>query len=135
MTKLANFSLIRPGLSIHGDIVADHGISCFGLIDGDLRASRGLVHIGAEGLVRGMVQGEHVVIDGTVEGDVAARTSLQINGKVKGRIMYAGTIRLGVSASLDGTISRVSSTLCTDATEATIASSTAADTETIESKV
>lgn len=103
----ANFSLIQAGLSIHGDVASDHGISCFGLVGGDLRSSQGLVHIGPEGLIRGTVEGDHVLIDGTVDGDVAARTSLHINGKVKGRIAYAGTIRLGPNAALEGTISRI----------------------------
>nr|WP_315593802.1 polymer-forming cytoskeletal protein [uncultured Cupriavidus sp.] len=103
----ANFSLIQAGLSIHGDVASDHGISCYGLVGGDLRSSQGLVHVGPEGLIRGTVEGDHVLIDGTVEGDVAARVSLHINGKVKGRIAYAGTIRLGPNAALEGTISRI----------------------------
>ncbi|CAG9185724.1 bactofilin family protein [Cupriavidus pampae] len=103
----ANFSLISAGLSIHGDVVADHGISCLGLVGGDLRSSQGLVHVGTEGLIRGTVEGDHLLLDGTVEGDVIARVSLHINGKVKGRIAYAGTIRLGPNAALEGTISRV----------------------------
>jgi cytoskeletal protein CcmA (bactofilin family) len=103
----ANFSLIQAGLSIEGNIVADHGISCFGLVGGDLLSAHGLVHVGPEGLIRGTVQGDHVLVDGTVEGDVVARISLHINGKVKGRIGYAGTIRLGPNAALEGTISRI----------------------------
>jgi len=102
-----NFSLIQAGLSIEGNIVADHGLSCFGLVGGDLLSTQGLVHVGAEGLIRGTVQGEHVLVDGTVEGDVVARVSLHINGRVKGRIAYGGTIRLGPNAALEGTISRV----------------------------
>ncbi|WP_454056621.1 bactofilin family protein [Cupriavidus sp. Marseille-Q8015] len=105
--QTANFSLIQAGLSIEGNIVTDHGISCFGLVGGDLLSAHGLVHVGPEGLIRGTVQGDHVLIDGTVEGDVVARVSLHINGKVKGRIAYAGTIRLGANAALDGTISRI----------------------------
>lgn len=103
----AHFSLIQAGLSIHGDVASDHGVSCFGLVGGDLRSARGLVHVGPEGLIRGTVEGDHVLIDGTVEGDVAARVSLHINGKVKGRIAYAGTIRLGPNAALEGTIARI----------------------------
>lgn len=106
--KTANFSLIQAGLSVEGNIIADHGLSCFGLVGGDLLSSVGLVHVGAEGLVRGTVQAEHVLVDGTVEGDIVARVSLHINGRVKGRISYAGTIRLGPNAILEGTISRVS---------------------------
>ncbi|MNL53766.1 Polymer-forming cytoskeletal [compost metagenome] len=85
-----------------------------------MRSSRGLVHIGAEGLIRGTVEGDHVLIDGTVEGDVAARISLHINGRVKGRIAYAGTIRLGSSAALEGTISRIPALTYGDGPEATI---------------
>lgn len=102
-----NFSLIQAGLSIEGNIAADHGLSCFGLVGGDLLSTQGLVHVGPEGLIRGTVQGEHVLVDGTVEGDVVARVSLHINGRVKGRIAYGGTIRLGQNATLEGTISRV----------------------------
>ncbi|SDD58776.1 Polymer-forming protein [Cupriavidus sp. YR651] len=105
----ATFSLIQAGLSVHGDVACDHGISCLGLVGGDLRSTHGLVHVGAEGLIRGTVEGEHVLVDGTIEGDVAARVSLRINGRVKGRIVYAGTIRLGPNAALEGTIARVSS--------------------------
>ncbi|MCM2209796.1 polymer-forming cytoskeletal protein, partial [Klebsiella quasipneumoniae] len=51
---------------------------------------------------------EHIVIDGTVEGDVKSRTSLKINGRVIGRIFYAGTIRLGENVTLEGSsITRV----------------------------
>ncbi|CAG9186091.1 bactofilin family protein [Cupriavidus pampae] len=103
----AQFSLIAPGLSIHGHVTADHGISCFGLVGGDLRSSQGLVQVGAEGLIRGTVEGDHILVDGTVEGDVISRVSLHINGRVKGRIAYAGTIRLGPNAALEGTISRI----------------------------
>ncbi|MFC4518505.1 bactofilin family protein [Cupriavidus pinatubonensis] len=118
MTQQRIFSLIQAGLSIHGHVACDHGVSCFGLVDGDLRSSQGLVHIGAEGLIKGTVEGDHVLIDGTVEGDVAARISLHINGRVKGRIAYAGTIRLGSSAALEGTISRISALPYSDAPEA-----------------
>jgi len=58
-------------------------------------------------MIKGRVEGEHVRVDGTVEGDVHARGSLEINGKVKGNIFYCGTIRLGPRAALEGQISRV----------------------------
>jgi cytoskeletal protein CcmA (bactofilin family) len=57
--------------------------------------------------VKGPLEGEHVRIDGTVEGDVRARGILEINGRVRGNIYYCGTIRLGPRASLEGQISRV----------------------------
>ncbi|RWA55721.1 hypothetical protein AU476_06355 [Cupriavidus sp. UYMSc13B] len=123
MTKPPTFSLIQAGLSIHGDVVCDHGVSCLGLVDGDIRSTRGLLHVGPEGLIRGTVEGDHVLIDGTVEGDVAARVSLHINGRVKGRIAYAGTIRLGTTAALEGTLARIPALPFEAAAESAIESS------------
>lgn len=53
------------------------------------------------------MQGELVRIDGTVEGDVHARDTLEINGRVNGNVFYCGTIRLGPKASLNGQLKRV----------------------------
>ncbi|KAF7962403.1 hypothetical protein AWV80_22180 [Cupriavidus sp. UYMU48A] len=107
MKTTPTFSVLNQGMSIHGDVAADHGITCLGLIDGNLSSSAGLLHVGAGGMVRGKVEGDHVIVDGTVEGDVAARSTLLINGRVKGEIFYAGTIRLGPNVNLESKISRV----------------------------
>ncbi|GLC94750.1 hypothetical protein Tamer19_41580 [Cupriavidus sp. TA19] len=101
------FSVLNRGMSIHGDVIADHGITCLALVDGNLSSSAGLLHVAAGGIVRGKVEGDHVIVDGIVEGDVAARSSLILNGRVKGEIFYAGTIRLGMNANLESKISRV----------------------------
>ncbi len=106
-------------MCIHGDLVSDHGITCAGIVDGAVSSSSGLVHIARGAVVRGSVEGEHVVIDGVVEGDVKARTSLLVNGRAMARIFYGGTIRLGLEADLEGaTISRVPSVAYTGATPA-----------------
>lgn len=101
-------TLLAPGCAIHGDVILDHGLSTFGIISGNLVANAGLLHVAPGGMVKGQVEGEHIRIDGTVEGDVHARGSLEINGRVKGNIFYCGTIRLGPRATLEGQISRVS---------------------------
>lgn len=107
MPPTPHFSVLQSGLCIHGDVVGDHGMTCLGLVDGNVTSTQGLLHIGPGAVVRGTVEGEHVLIDGTVEGDVKARTSLHVNGRVKGRIIYGGTIRLGTDADLEGaTITR-----------------------------
>jgi cytoskeletal protein CcmA (bactofilin family) len=62
------------------------------------------------------VEGEHVRVDGTVEGDVHARGVLEINGRVKGNVYYYGTIRLGPRASLEGQIKRKSDMTIENAT-------------------
>ena len=110
-----NITLIARGCAITGDMVVDHGISCFGLLDGGIISTQGLLHIGEGGLVKGMAQGEHVRIDGRVDGDVHARGSLEINGQVSGDIFYCGTIRLGPRAALNGTLKRVARMLTIEA--------------------
>ncbi|CAN7793946.1 polymer-forming cytoskeletal protein [Paraburkholderia sp. SIMBA_049] len=101
-------TLLSPGVSIHGTVILDHGLSTFGIIDGNVISNAGLLHVGQGGMVKGQVEGEHVRIDGTVEGDVHARGILEINGRVKGNVFYCGTIRLGPRAALDGQIKRKS---------------------------
>ena len=110
-----NITLIAGGCAITGDMVVDHGISCFGLLDGGIISTQGLLHIGEGGLVKGLAQGEHVRIDGRVDGDVHARGSLEINGQVSGDIFYCGTIRLGPRAALNGTLKRVARMLTIEA--------------------
>lgn len=107
-------TLIAPGCAINGDMIVDHGVSCFGLCAGSVISTRGLLHIGEGGLVKGSTQGEHVRIDGRVDGNVHARDSLEVNGHVSGDILYSGTIRLGPDASLNGTLKRVARMLTID---------------------
>lgn len=118
MRTQLNVTLLAPGTMIEGSVILDHGLSLFGIVDGNLIANEGLLHIGQGGLVKGQVEGEHVRIDGTVEGDLHARGSLEVNGRVKGNIFYCGTIRLGPSASLEGQLKRVSRELVIENTAA-----------------
>ncbi|MGF6851707.1 bactofilin family protein [Paraburkholderia sp. CI3] len=103
-----NVTLLCAGLSVHGSVILDHGLSVFGIVDGDVVSNAGLLHVGLGGMVKGQIQGEHVRIDGTVEGDVHARGILEIHGRVKGNVFYYGTIRLGQHASLEGQVRRKS---------------------------
>jgi cytoskeletal protein CcmA (bactofilin family) len=114
-----NVTLLAAGATIHGDLILDHGLSAFGIVDGSLVSSAGLLHVGLGGMVKGTVQGEHVRIDGSVEGDVHARATLEINGRVKGSIFYCGTIRLGPRAAIDGQLRRVARELTIETSEAT----------------
>lgn len=104
-------TLLAAGVTIHGDVILDHGLSMFGIVDGSLASNAGLLHVGQGGMVKGPVEGEHVRIDGTVEGDVHAHGILEINGRVKGNVFYCSTIRLGQRASLEGQIKRKASEL------------------------
>jgi len=118
MKNELNITLIAAGCTISGDVIVDHGVSCFGLCDGGMISTRGLLHVGDGGLIKGMTQGEHVRIDGRVDGNVHARDSLEINGHVSGDIFYSGTIRLGSGATLNGTLKRVARMLTIEAAPA-----------------
>ncbi|AEA65877.1 bactofilin family protein [Burkholderia gladioli] len=106
--KPNNVTVLMAGLVVEGNMILDHGLSVFALANGDIISTEGLLHIGAGGIVKGKVQGEIVRIDGLVEGDVHARTMLEINGRVLGNVFYCGTIRLGQHAALNGQLRRVS---------------------------
>ena len=116
-----NVTLLASGSAIEGNLILDHGLSQFGIVDGNVITNDGLLHVGAGGLVKGQIEGEHVRVDGTVEGDVHARASLEINGRVKGNIFYCGTIRLGERASIDGQLKRVARELTIESEPAAIA--------------
>lgn len=115
MKNELSITLLSPGCTINGDVIVDHGVSCFGLLNGGMISTQGLLHVGEGGLVKGTAQGEHVRIDGRVDGNVHARGTLEINGHVSGDILYCGTIRLGPRASLNGTIKRVARMLTIEA--------------------
>ncbi|MCK4120425.1 bactofilin family protein [Ralstonia nicotianae] len=100
-------SIVNRGMAVHGNVDLDHGGSVLGLVNGNLISSKGLLHIGQGAVVKGDVTGDFVLVEGTVEGDVNAHTSLIVRGRIKGEIRYAGTIRLGTDAHLEGRISRV----------------------------
>jgi len=114
MKNELSITLVSAGCTISGDMIIDHGVSYFGLLDGSIISTQGLLHVGDGGLVKGNVQGDHVRIDGRVDGNVHARGTLEINGHVSGDIMYCGTIRLGPRAALNGTLKRVARMLTVD---------------------
>lgn len=118
-----NVSLLASGIDIVGNIVLDHGVSLFGVLQGSVISTRGLVHIGETGMVTGNLDGEHVRIDGSVQGDIRARESVEINGRVSGTIYYSGTIRLGSHAIIDGQLKRVGRELVIEAADSARADS------------
>ncbi|KVK86644.1 bactofilin family protein [Burkholderia sp. MSMB1498] len=114
-TKPNNVTVLMAGMVVEGSMILDHGLSVFAIANGDIISTAGLLHIGTGGIVKGKVQGELVRIDGLVEGDVHARGTLEINGRVLGNVFYCGTIRLGPQAALNGQLKRVPRELVVDA--------------------
>jgi cytoskeletal protein CcmA (bactofilin family) len=112
------------GKSVHvqGDLRADGAFRIDGTIDGAVESKAGVV-IGQTGTVRGNVQGQDVVVAGTVCGNVTASGHLEIlaSGKIEGDIeakslriatggVFRGTSRMGGEAQEDaGSVGHLSS--------------------------
>lgn len=97
----SGLTIIAAGCSIRGPIESEKGLSIFGLVEGNVYVPSAIVHIGLGGRVIGDIEADTVRCEGYVEGDIIARTHLQVFGKVRGELHY-GTINLGVDADLDG---------------------------------
>jgi cytoskeletal protein CcmA (bactofilin family) len=112
------------GKSVHvqGDLRADGAFRIDGTVDGAVESKAGIV-IGQTGTVRGNVQGQDVVVAGTVCGNVTASGHLEIlaSGKIDGDIeakslriatggVFRGTSRMGGETQEDaGSVGHLSS--------------------------
>ena len=87
-----NTTIITEGSFIKGEMKLD----CNLYIDGEFEGviiSKKLVTIGKSGQVRGEIQTEHLVVQGTVEGSVdASRLEIMAAGKVLGSIVSSELI-------------------------------------------
>lgn len=101
-----SITIIAPSAHIRGDIHAPDGVSVLGIVDGTVTSTDGLVHVGPGARIEGEVDSAHVIIDGWVQGNVTARRSLELNGKITGDVSYGGTVKLGENAEFDGQLSR-----------------------------
>ena len=82
-------NLITPGTVLEGKIHFDRNTRMAGRVQGSVEASPGTILIVTnEGLVEGDIQGDHVIIQGFVEGEVHAKTKIQIasGGRVIGNL-------------------------------------------------
>jgi len=107
----ANVStIIGEGTVIKGDIVYGGGLHIDGRIEGDISAQGGSVEtltLSKLGAVQGNISVPTVVIDGEVEGDVAAseRVKLLANARITGNVKY-NLIEMEVGAQVNGQLLR-----------------------------
>lgn len=69
---------LGPGLAIEGEIVSGEDVILDGQLTGSLDAPDHAVTVGAQATIRGRVFARIVVIAGTVLGDVAATTLIEV---------------------------------------------------------
>ena len=95
-------TLISEGCKITGTLTGDGDFMINGEVDGDCDLS-GSLTLASNGLWRGTIRAETVIVAGTVEGDIESHGSVEIaetariNGTVQGQ-----SIAVAVGAIVDG---------------------------------
>lgn len=99
-------TLIGAGTRIFGDIQFSGGLHVDGCIQGNVEATSGApatLSISDSGQIEGSVHAPHVVLNGSVLGDIMAdqRVELGATAKVNGNVYY-GLIEMAMGAQING---------------------------------
>lgn len=98
-------TLVGKNTEVNGDLRFSGGLHIDGTVKGNVSASdeHSVVSLSKHGLVEGEVRVPHIVLDGTVTGDVyaAERVELAANAKVNGNVFY-NLIEMSVGSSVNG---------------------------------
>lgn len=96
-------SVIAIGAELIGDMSFDGAVQVDGTLKGTLKANEGLVRISISGHVEGEIRAPHIIIDGSVLGDIFASNHLELGAqaKVKGSLHY-GAIETAMGAQIEG---------------------------------
>jgi cytoskeletal protein CcmA (bactofilin family) len=99
-------TLVGRATRINGDITFTGGFHLDGMVTGNLRAEAGgtsILSVSEHGAIEGSVDVPHVVLNGTVKGDIVARERMELGAKarVTGNVYY-GVIEMAMGASING---------------------------------
>ena len=96
---------IGSHITITGDIIADEPLRIDGTIIGDILLRTGELAIGKDGQIEGSLRAPRVVVQGRVDGAIAAgeRIQLDASAQVKGSLS-ANAIVLVDGARFDGSV-------------------------------
>jgi len=104
-TRSVTRSHLAEGMSIKGDIEGDIDLLLEGRLEGKLRCRA--VVIGKAGQLVGTINAQEAVIDGTVEGDIDAKTvRLNATASVTGDVRHE-VIEVAAGAKIEGRYSRM----------------------------
>lgn len=101
-------TLISSRADIHGDVHFSGGLHVDGKVRGMLVADEGsdaVLRISEVGTVEGDIRAPHVIINGTVKGDVYASAHLELaaNAAVHGNVYY-DLIEMAMGATVNGSL-------------------------------
>jgi cytoskeletal protein CcmA (bactofilin family) len=99
-------TLIGGNTKVSGDIEFSGGLHVDGYIKGNIQAeleSNSVLSIAEQGVVEGSVSVPHVVLNGTVKGDVSARERVELGttARVIGNVFY-NLIEMAIGAEING---------------------------------
>ena len=99
-------TLIGRSTRINGDVQFGGGFHLDGQVTGNVRAEAGVtsvLSVSEHGCIEGSVDAPHVVLNGTVKGDIRARDRVELGAKarVNGNVHY-GVIEMAMGASING---------------------------------
>lgn len=105
-------TLISSRATIQGDVHFTGGLHVDGKVCGTLVAEEGseaVLRISEVGTVEGDIRAPHVIVNGTVHGDVYATTHLELaeNAAIHGNVYY-NLIEMAMGASVNGNLVRQS---------------------------
>lgn len=101
-------TLVSSKTQIQGDIQFSGGLHIDGLIRGTIRAEEGseaIVRISDIGEIDGDVIAPHIIVNGTVHGDVYASKHIELasNASIKGNVYYH-LIEMAMGAEVNGNL-------------------------------
>jgi len=99
-------SLIGPGTRVEGNVIFRGRLRLDGSVRGNVSAlsdQPGTLVVGEKGRIEGEVQAPHVVVNGTIDGQLKRTETLQLqpNARVKGEVHYA-SIEMQRGAIVEG---------------------------------
>ena len=99
-------TLVGINTKVSGDIEFSGGLHVDGYIKGNIQAeleSASVLTISEQGVVEGSVSVPHVVLNGTVKGDVSARERVELGttARVIGNVFY-NLIEMAIGAEING---------------------------------
>lgn len=103
-------SFVDSAASVRGDVSFSGGMEMRGKVYGSVlgEGEDATFIVGLGSVIHGGIEAEHVVVDGRVQGNVVARSTLLVraNGVIQGDVSY-GRIQMEEGASVDGRLTRL----------------------------
>lgn len=100
-------TLIAAGTAIKGDILFSGRLHLDGKVEGAIRGdgAQAVLTLSEHAQVTGEVQAPHIVVNGTIAGDVTASERLELasNARVEGNVYYK-VLEMSAGAQINGKI-------------------------------